>query len=202
MSAKNKFQLKREATYTKLIQAGFEILCEKGYSGASIDDIVKQAGFTKGAFYVHFETKEQFMLELLTYRKEQRADLHAPFTLLIESSNSLEQIIQKSMEIIVGQLKTTPEWILVYVDFYMQAKRSSNSMSVYQALYDEWIGEIQHFIDLLKANEFLPQETDSLEKAKMFYAYLDGCLLHYNLYQEMLNVPVVSKGFLAILSSK
>ncbi|GAA0374059.1 TetR/AcrR family transcriptional regulator [Bacillus horti] len=202
MSEKNKFQLKREATYTKLIQAGFEVLCEKGYSGASIDDIVKQAGFTKGAFYVHFETKEQFMLDVLSYRKEKRANLHAHFIPLIETGTSLEKIIQKSMEIIVGQLKTTPEWILVYVDFYMQAKRNSNSMLVYQTLYDEWIGEIQHFIDLLRVHKFVPQEINPLEKAKMFYAYLDGCLLHYNLYKEMLNVPMATKGLLAILSSK
>lgn len=202
MSEKNKFQLKREATYTKLLRAGFEVLCEKGYSGASIDDIVKQAGFTKGAFYVHFETKEQFMLDLLTYRKEKRAEVQFPLASIIETGSSLEQIIKKSMEIIIGQLTTTPEWILVYVDFYMQAKRNSNSMAVYQILYDEWIEEIRHFIELLKVNKFLPQETNSLEKAKMFYAYLDGCLLHNNLYQEMLNEPMVSKGFLAILCGK
>ncbi|MCM3714114.1 TetR/AcrR family transcriptional regulator [Halalkalibacter oceani] len=202
MTEKNKFQLKREATYTKLIEAGFEVLCQKGYSGASVDDIVQQAGFTKGAFYVHFKTKEQFMLDLLTYRKERRAEIHLPFISLIETGSSLEQIIRESMEIIVGQLQKTPEWILVYVDFYMQAKRHSNSRAVYQTLYDDWISEIRNFIDLLRANQFLPQETNSLEIAKMFYAYLDGCLLHDNLYKEMLNVPMVTKGFLAILNSK
>jgi len=201
MSEKNKFQLKREATYTKLIQAGFEVLCKKGYSGASVDDIVKHAGFTKGAFYVHFETKEQFMLDLLTYRKEKRADTQEPLISLVKTYSSLELILQKAMEIIVGQLEAAPEWILVYVDFYMQAQRNTNSMAVYQALYDNWISEIKFFIDLLIANNFLPEETNALEKAKMFYAYLDGCLLHYNLYQEMLNVPMVTKGFMAILST-
>lgn len=199
MSEKNKFQLKREATYTKLIQAGFEVLCEKGYSGASIDDIVKHAGFTKGAFYVHFETKEQFMLDLLTYRQGKRAEVQYPLVSLIETGTSLEQIIEKSMEIIVGQLEATPEWIIVYVDFFMLAKRTSSSMSVYQTLYHNWIGEIRSFIDLLRVNHFLPQEINALEKAKMFYAYLDGCLLHCNLYREMLNVSMVTKGFLAIL---
>jgi len=199
---KNKFQLRREATYAKLIQAGFEVLCKKGYSSTSVDDIVEHAGFTKGAFYVHFKSKEQFMLDLLTFRKDKRAEMLTPITTVFETNATLEQIVQKSIEMIVGQLKLAPEWILVYVDFYMQAKSNEKSMAVYQTLYRNWIGEIQHFIEKLKEYKLLPTETDSLEKAKMIYAYLDGCILHWNLYQKMLNVPMVTKGYLALLSGK
>ncbi|MFC9601667.1 TetR/AcrR family transcriptional regulator [Peribacillus butanolivorans] len=38
---------------------------KQGYSSTSIDQIVKHAGYSKGAFYAHFSTKEEFMLKLI-----------------------------------------------------------------------------------------------------------------------------------------
>lgn len=196
---KNKFQIKREATYAKLIQAGFEIFCEKGYSGTTIDDIVDLAGFTKGAFYVHFETKEQLLLELMKYRKTSRADMLSALFNLTEMDIALEQIIQKLMNKVIGHLTKTPEWILVYVDFFNRAKSNPEASKVYRDYYNDWVGEIKYFIDLLKQKELISMETDSLEKAKMFYAYFDGCLLHANLYGKSFNEPMMTKFFLALL---
>lgn len=199
MQGKNKFQLRREATYAKLMQAGFEVLCEKGFSGASIDDIVSHAGYTKGAFYVHFETKEQFMLDLITARGERRADLLAPLYALVKPDMTLEEVIRKMIEAVIDYLQKAPKWIFVYVDFFMQARHNEQVMAAFQVFYHDWIKEIQNFIELLKTYQLLPEETDSLEKAKLFYAFVDGSLLHYNFYEEMLNAATMKKGFLAIL---
>ena len=37
----------------------FEVFVEKGVDGATVDDLVKAAGFTRGAFYSNFSTKEE-----------------------------------------------------------------------------------------------------------------------------------------------
>ncbi|MEW5553112.1 helix-turn-helix domain-containing protein [Peribacillus frigoritolerans] len=49
----------------KLIQSGIELFSKQGYSRTSIDQIVKHAGYSKGAFYAHFSSKEEFMLKLI-----------------------------------------------------------------------------------------------------------------------------------------
>ncbi len=66
---KNKFQIKREETFESFIDAGLHLLIERAYDSVSIDDISKAAGFSKGAFYVHFESKEDFLKHLLERRQ-------------------------------------------------------------------------------------------------------------------------------------
>lgn len=196
---KNKFQIKREATYAKLVQAGFEVFYEKGYSGSSIDDIVMRAGYTKGAFYVHFESKEHFFLDLLQLRTEARTEIMSSILGDVNSSETLEEAVKLVAQKAVENLTKAPEWFLVYVDFYNLAKYNDVAMERYRNYYQVYIEEIKEFIELLKRKQLLPVELDSLEKAKMIYSFMDGCLLHYNFYREMLNETTLSKMFLTIL---
>lgn len=51
-----------ERTRTLLLDAAEEVFAEKGFTSASLDDIARAAGYTKGAIYKHFATKEDFFL--------------------------------------------------------------------------------------------------------------------------------------------
>lgn len=49
----------------QLLKAGFDVVLERGYCGASVRDIVHAAGVPQGSFTNHFANKEAFCLELL-----------------------------------------------------------------------------------------------------------------------------------------
>jgi TetR/AcrR family transcriptional repressor of nem operon len=49
----------------KLLEAGFDVVLERGYCGASVRDIVQAAGAPQGSFTNHFASKDAFCLELL-----------------------------------------------------------------------------------------------------------------------------------------
>ena len=42
-----------------------------GYKKTSVDDLCKQAGISKGAFYLFFESKEALFCEVLCFVQEQ-----------------------------------------------------------------------------------------------------------------------------------
>ena len=42
----------------KLLDAAVHVVRQKGYAATSVDDFCKAAGVTKGAFFHHFESKE------------------------------------------------------------------------------------------------------------------------------------------------
>jgi TetR/AcrR family transcriptional regulator, transcriptional repressor for nem operon len=46
----------------KLLDAALLTIRERGYTGASVDDLCAAAGVTKGAFFHHFESKEQLAI--------------------------------------------------------------------------------------------------------------------------------------------
>jgi AcrR family transcriptional regulator len=49
----------------KLISAGMELFGEYGYYNVNVYDIAKKAGFAVGTFYIYFDSKEEFMSELI-----------------------------------------------------------------------------------------------------------------------------------------
>src|SRR3982074_2047924 len=51
-----------EHTRALLLDAAEEVFAEKGFMAASLDDIAYAAGYTKGAIYKHFTTKEDLFL--------------------------------------------------------------------------------------------------------------------------------------------
>lgn len=57
-----------ERTIKKLMDAGIALFAKYGYSNTSLDQIVKEAGLSKGAFYAHFLTKEDFLMKVLRDR--------------------------------------------------------------------------------------------------------------------------------------
>ncbi|WP_084822020.1 TetR/AcrR family transcriptional regulator [Bacillus sp. SA1-12] len=61
----NYFQKQSEDTINKLMQSGIELFSKQGFSRTSINQLVKHAGYSKGAFYAHFSSKEEFMLKLI-----------------------------------------------------------------------------------------------------------------------------------------
>lgn len=55
----------------KLIEAGMKLFAEKGYHSTSIQEIASEAGVSKGAFYLHFQSKEDFITTALYYYHHQ-----------------------------------------------------------------------------------------------------------------------------------
>lgn len=54
-----------DAPYVQnFVEIGAKLFHERGYLGASIDDIVSQAGVTKGAFYYYFESKSDLLYRI------------------------------------------------------------------------------------------------------------------------------------------
>ncbi|KHO24589.1 TetR/AcrR family transcriptional regulator [Mycolicibacterium setense] len=51
-----------EHTRSVLLDAAEEVFAEKGFAPATLDDIARTAGYTKGAIYKHFTTKEDLFL--------------------------------------------------------------------------------------------------------------------------------------------
>ncbi len=57
--------LKRMATMHRMQVTGLELFYKQGYYNTSIDDILKSLSLSKGAFYYHFESKEDFFISIV-----------------------------------------------------------------------------------------------------------------------------------------
>ncbi|QAY71154.1 TetR/AcrR family transcriptional regulator [Xylanimonas protaetiae] len=56
---------KAEQTRADLLGAARSVFAEHGYEAASVADLAKAAGYTKGALYAHFSSKEELFVTLV-----------------------------------------------------------------------------------------------------------------------------------------
>lgn len=68
-----------QETREQIFRAGIKVFAEKGYAAATMSDVAREAGCTRGAIYWHFKNKEAFFVET-TSRLERF------FTELIDSA--------------------------------------------------------------------------------------------------------------------
>jgi TetR/AcrR family transcriptional repressor of nem operon len=64
------------ATHDSILDAAQSLILERGFSGMSLDDIVKQVGITKGAFFYHFKSKSDLGKALIQRFAEQDSRIY------------------------------------------------------------------------------------------------------------------------------
>jgi AcrR family transcriptional regulator len=62
---------KRERTYEELLLAAEKLFVERGFHATSVDEIAFEAGYTKGAVYSNFESKEDLFFAVYERRAER-----------------------------------------------------------------------------------------------------------------------------------
>jgi AcrR family transcriptional regulator len=55
----------KQFTRARLVEAGLEVCLDRGYAGATVDEIATAAGASRATFYLHFESKVQLVRELM-----------------------------------------------------------------------------------------------------------------------------------------
>ncbi|KAB5488825.1 MULTISPECIES: TetR/AcrR family transcriptional regulator [Flagellimonas] len=88
--------LKRRETMHRLCGKGLEIFHAKGYYNTSLDDILNELSLSKGAFYHHFKSKEDYFINIV-----QNLIVQKVYALLIEPLNTNENplpVIIESLE--------------------------------------------------------------------------------------------------------
>lgn len=81
------------ATMQRMQVTGLALFYKNGYYNTSVDDVLKELSLSKGAFYYHFDSKEDFFIQIIENLLARKM-----YSMLIEPieghENPLELIIQ------------------------------------------------------------------------------------------------------------
>jgi AcrR family transcriptional regulator len=108
-------------TRAALLRAASHTICELGMNGASIDRIAAEAGYTKGAFYAHFDSKEDLFLTVLD---EHFAAELARLDTVLRGENDPAEEARKAAEDFLEHIDADPEWRRLYQEFAKHAARN------------------------------------------------------------------------------
>jgi AcrR family transcriptional regulator len=103
-----------------LLEAAAEIFAKRGFRDASVDEIADRAGYSKGALYWHFASKDDLFFALL----EERVDrpIHEMIELL-ESAPPEQDMGPEASRRFVALLRSERELLLLEQEYWSQAVR-------------------------------------------------------------------------------
>ena len=81
---------RREQTRARLLDAAHEVFAEVGMDAASVETICERAGFTRGAFYSNFESKDELFLALVTSLSDAKLDAVASRVQLLSPAHVVD----------------------------------------------------------------------------------------------------------------
>ncbi|OYU33766.1 MAG: TetR family transcriptional regulator [Novosphingobium sp. PASSN1] len=119
-------------TRLRLLEAARHEVARQGAS-ASVRDIAETAGFTQGALYAHFDSKELLLLEIL--REHMSSEIEALETLLITSREQAGGI-RAALNLWLDALNSDEDWALLAVELQMHARRDASFAHHYDQLFD------------------------------------------------------------------
>ncbi len=133
MPAVNSRFEQRKLTRAKLIEAAQQLFSTSGYEHATVDDISHAAGYSKGAYYFHFSTKDDILLELLRMWTESRTAALAEGEVDRMSPDELREKLAGFFS-----YADSPLWPGVLLEFWAQAVRNKEVSSRLTVAYSVW----------------------------------------------------------------
>jgi AcrR family transcriptional regulator len=147
-------------TKNQLLESARQIFAKNGFQGASVDMIAEHAGYSKGAVYSNFESKEALFLALL---KERMSEEIGELRTLLSRNGSAEEIMQ-ALEDKYRSLEKQEIWCLLATEFQLQAGRNPEFAAPFAALYRNQRRAIAELLKVLaeKMGAPVPSHLDAI----------------------------------------
>jgi AcrR family transcriptional regulator len=191
---------RQASTRAALLRSASRLICRHGMQGASIDAIAADAGYTKGAFYANFESKQALFLAMLD---QKFATALADLEVAMPGAGVPEAEAHNAAERFLAYANSDPEWPRLYQEFAALAARDDPFRGQLAArvseLRDRMAAVFEHWASSYGVKPKLAHE----EVAAMTFFMADGFLMHRlidpaldeSLYPKM--VDVFLQGLLA-----
>ncbi len=124
----------RQRTREALVSAAMGVFARSGYAGASVDAIAAQAGYTVGAVYANFGTKEElFLAAFERHCAEELATLRE----LTAASGNVAQLLAAVTGRFAELDQAHREWWQLWAELWLFAQRNPHAAQRLITVQDE-----------------------------------------------------------------
>jgi AcrR family transcriptional regulator len=114
-------------TRQHLLDAAGIVFARNGFHGSTLDEVAATAGFTKGAVYSNFASKDELFLALMDDEVSRRVDV-------VEAALRETGDLQGALAAVGAELsRREAAWQLLYLEFWQRAVREPASRRSWRA---------------------------------------------------------------------
>ncbi len=188
-------QESRLETRARLLESAAQLFARGGYEGASVDLIAESAGYSKGAFYSNFESKEAIFLELLDAHKRREIDALAQILAQDIPASELLSLIRDSE----SDRGSDFNFGLLSAEFQLQACRDKTFAKTYARLHRTHRDTMAGLVTKLFAKLGRTPPSAPKDLADIIMALTTGLSLQRTSVQEPLRKGRITGAILLVL---
>ncbi|MHA2142415.1 MAG: TetR/AcrR family transcriptional regulator [Candidatus Thorarchaeota archaeon] len=190
---------KKQMILDTILGAAESLFSEKGYHGTSMDDIVKASGYSKGAIYGHFDSKEQLFLSVL--EKQTDTSLEGVKSLFSPDDSAWTKL-EKTLALLPDSMfDESDEQCRLTFELQLQASRQKSWRSKIQKQYSRALRFLAEIIEEGQETGEFRKDVDAESLAGILigssnglslYALVTGKSFDWNKIKDTLRVVVNS----------
>lgn len=163
-------------TRRRLLESADAVFAERGYAGASVEEIARRAGATTGALYASFASKEVLFLELLTERAE--ADVRE-YREVFQGSASADEQARSGADRWMQILHDRPAYFPLLIEFWAYALRKPEARERLAERFAAVRAAIAEQVSAGAAERGIPMSTELADRLGLVIDALgNGLALH------------------------
>jgi AcrR family transcriptional regulator len=133
---------KRARTRAALLEAAARVYARRGFDSATIDEVADEAGYTKGAVYDHFGSKEKLLFALL----EEHLNVQmAEQVELFDPARAPADRPRVGGDRWFARVREDPDAFRLFVEAWVHGQRDEELGSVVAAGIEQWRSMLQSF---------------------------------------------------------
>jgi len=156
---------RRQQTREHLLAAAAKVFAERGFHGASLDEVAAVAGFTKGAVYSNFKNKEDLFLALFKANYEQ--EMQVLRETLADTEVPPEGRISEFVALIRDETRRAGNMGLLYQEFWLYAARNPAAREELTRIDDEGVEALAEIIEAERARQGIEPLESAIQAARL-----------------------------------
>jgi len=162
-----------EKRKTEIVDAAARVFSRKGFSGARMDDIVKETGLSKGLLYWYFKGKDAIIVAIM--RRMIGPTLKRAGDLATAKGSAVTRLLGFG-EAAIKEVEIMQKVMPITFEFYSLAFRNRIVKKAFGEFFRVFIQSLRAIIEQgIADGEFRPVDPDAASKALM--AIFEGTLL-------------------------
>ncbi len=188
---------RRRETRAKLLEAATCVLARCGFERATLDEIVREAGFSKGAFYVHFESKDDLLWEMLEERISRQQEA---FRQAVDYDKSMDYNVRTILSAVFGLLGDDALWGSLFMEFHAHAARNEKVRQRLSTMYERWRQLIVDILSVSRETGRMRSDADLELMATILVATVEGSIIQSRLTPDVVHLDEMLEPLTRTLS--
>ncbi|HVO67667.1 MAG TPA: TetR/AcrR family transcriptional regulator [Syntrophales bacterium] len=179
MGLEERRKREKEARRRAILKAARKLFFEKGFQFITVENIAKKAELSKGAVYLHFNSKEEICAEILMNDIDK---FNGTLSIIFEEDRSAAEMLRHFVEVYINFFLNDRELFRILMNFMLHTDQLNFSEGLAKQLIDTTnkpINVIEQIFQIgIDKGEFLPH-VNNRQNRNALWGFMNGIISLY-----------------------